>query len=102
MKIYKMYIGQNTVTIVARHEVQLYIIFLFIMSFVFKESSGKQKLPSSYILELIVIGKWGDAGKPENFNLCIGFYNVLNAIAHYERLKYAWTVNYNFNYIRWV
>lgn len=65
----------------------------------FQESSGKQKLPSSYILELIVIGKWGDAGKPENFNLCIGFYNVLNAIAHYERLKYAWTVNYNFNYI---
>lgn len=65
----------------------------------FEESTGHQRLPSSYPLELIVIGEWEDAGKPQNFNLCKGFYHVLRAIADYRSLKHAWTVNYNSNYV---
>lgn len=65
----------------------------------FEESTGYQRLPSSYPLELIVIGQWENAGKPQNFNLCKGFYHVLRAIADYRSLRHAWTVNYNSNYV---
>lgn len=65
----------------------------------FEESTGPQRLPSSYPLELIVIGEWEDAGRPQNFNLCKGFYHVLRAIAHYRSLKHAWTINYQSNHV---
>lgn len=65
----------------------------------FKESTGDQRLLSSYPLELIVIGQWENAGKPQNFNLCKGFYHVLRAVANYRSLRHAWTVNYNSNYV---
>lgn len=65
----------------------------------FQESTGYQRLPSSYPLELIVIGQWENAGKPQNFNLCKGFYHVLRAVANYRSLRHAWTVNYNSNYV---
>lgn len=65
----------------------------------FEESTGLQRLPSSYPLELIVIGEWEDAGRPQNFNICKGFYHVLRAIVHYRSLKHAWTVNYNSNHV---
>lgn len=65
----------------------------------FEESTGHQRLPSSYPLELIVIGEWQDVRSPQNFNLCKGFYHVLRAIGNYRSLKHAWTVNYNSNYV---
>lgn len=65
----------------------------------FQESTGYQRLPSSYPLELIVIGQWENAGKPQMFNLCKGFYHVMRAIANYKSLRHAWTVNYNSNYV---
>lgn len=65
----------------------------------FQESTGDQRLLSSYPLELIVIGQWENAGKPQNFNLCKGFYHVLRAIANYRSLRYAWTVNYSSKYV---
>lgn len=49
------------------------------------------------MLELIVIGEWENAGKPQNFDLCKGFYHVLRAIEKNSSLKHAWTVNYNYN-----
>lgn len=64
---------------------------------VFQERTDKKKLPSSYMLELIVIGEWENAGKPQNFDLCKGFYHVLRAIEKNSSLKHAWTVNYNYN-----
>lgn len=73
--------------------------YIFILICVFKESTGLQRLPSSYPLELIVIGEWEDAGRPQNFNICKGFYHVLRAIVHYKSLKHAWTVNYNSNHV---
>lgn len=66
----------------------------------FKESTGDQKLPSSYPLELIVIAAWEIAGKPENFDLCKGFYHVLREIAAYRCLKHAWTLNYDSHYVQ--
>lgn len=66
----------------------------------FKESTSDQRLPSSYSLELIVIAVWEKAGKPENFDLCKGFYHVLRAIADYRCLKHAWTLNYDSHYVQ--
>lgn len=73
--------------------------YIFSLICVFKESTGRQRLPSSYPLELKVIGEWEDAGRPQNFNICKGFYHVLRAIVHYRSLKHAWTVNYNSNHV---
>ncbi|XP_048768093.1 2'-5'-oligoadenylate synthase 1A-like [Ostrea edulis] len=61
----------------------------------FEESTGRQRLPSSYPLELITIGEWEDAGGPVNFDLRKGFYHVLLSIVNYKRLKHAWNTNYN-------
>lgn len=66
----------------------------------FKENTSDQRLPSSYSLELIVIAVWETAGKPENFELCKGFYHVLRAIAYYRCLKHAWTLNYDSHYVQ--
>lgn len=65
----------------------------------FKENTVGQRLPSSYVLELIVIGEWEDAGSPQNFNLIKGFYNVLRAIANYSGIRRAWSRNYETNYV---
>ncbi|XP_062604693.1 2'-5'-oligoadenylate synthase 1-like [Saccostrea cucullata] len=61
----------------------------------FEESTGSQRLPTSYPLELITIGEWEDAGSPENFDLRKGFYHVLRAITNYTKLKRAWKTNYD-------
>lgn len=63
----------------------------------FQERTDGKRLPSSYILELIVIGQWGKAGKPENFDICKGLYHVFRAIADYRNLRHAWTENYKYN-----
>lgn len=63
----------------------------------FQERTDGKRLPSSYILELIAIGEWGNAGKPQNFDLCKGLYHVFRAIADYRSLRHAWTENYKYN-----
>lgn len=63
----------------------------------FEERTDGKRLPSSYILELIAIGEWGNAGKPQNFDLCKGLYHVFRAIADYRSLRHAWTENYKYN-----
>lgn len=63
----------------------------------FEERTDGKRLPSSYILELIVIGQWGKAGKPENFDICKGLHHVFRAIADYRSLRHAWTENYKYN-----
>lgn len=63
----------------------------------FQERTDGKRLPLSYILELIVIGQWGKAGKPENFDICKGLYHVFRAIADYRSLRHAWTENYKYN-----
>ncbi|XP_056016122.1 2'-5'-oligoadenylate synthase 1A-like [Ostrea edulis] len=61
----------------------------------FEESTRRKRLPSSYLLELITIGEWEDAGGSVNFDLMKGFLHVLLAIADYKRLKHAWNTNYD-------
>jgi hypothetical protein len=38
------------------------------------------------LLELITIGEWEDAGKPEDFDMRKGFYHVMNAIKNYRNI----------------
>ncbi|XP_078322343.1 inactive 2'-5'-oligoadenylate synthase 1B-like isoform X2 [Crassostrea virginica] len=57
----------------------------------FEESTGTLRLPSSYLLELIVFGEWERAGSPNDFDLRRGFYHVLTAVANYKTLSTYWT-----------
>lgn len=62
--------------------------------FLIKRTEGI-RYPSSYLLELITIGKWKDTGEPENFQLHKGFFDVVSALAQYGTLKYTWSDNYD-------
>nr|XP_022293879.1 2'-5'-oligoadenylate synthase 1A-like [Crassostrea virginica] len=53
-----------------------------------------QRLPSSFLLELIVINEWKRAGSPQDFDLRKGFYHVLTAITNYRTMRLASTQNY--------
>ncbi|KAL3868664.1 hypothetical protein ACJMK2_041442 [Sinanodonta woodiana] len=57
--------------------------------------SGNGRWPTSYILELIVIRKWEDAGRPERFDLKRGLHSFLQALVNYRDLKVVWYQNYN-------
>ncbi|KAL3868662.1 hypothetical protein ACJMK2_041440 [Sinanodonta woodiana] len=57
--------------------------------------SGVGRWPTSYILELIVIRKWEDAGRPERFDLKRGLHSFLQALVNYRDLKVVWDQNYN-------
>ena len=67
-----------------------------------QESTGTLRLPSSYLLELIVFGEWERAGSPNDFDLRKGFYHVLTAVANYSKLKLAWTRNYTSHHCRYL
>ena len=54
-----------------------------------------KRLPTSYPLELITIGEWEDAGKPEDFDMRKGFYHVMNAIKNYRNIHRVWYINYD-------
>ncbi|KAK3577493.1 hypothetical protein CHS0354_026447 [Potamilus streckersoni] len=57
--------------------------------------SGKGRWPTSYILELIVIKKWEDAGRPERFDLKNLLHSFLQALVNYRDLKVVWYKNYD-------
>ena len=78
------------------------IIRYFIHEFSLQESTGTLRLPSSYPLELIVIGEWERAGGPNNFDLRKGFYHVLTAVANYRKIELAWTQNYTSHNCRYL
>nr|XP_022293878.1 2'-5'-oligoadenylate synthase 1A-like isoform X2 [Crassostrea virginica] len=65
-------------------------------------SDPDRKLPSSYLLELIVINEWKRAGSPQNFDLRKGFYQVLTAITNYRTMRLASTQNYTSHHIRYL
>ena len=67
-----------------------------------QESTGTLRLPSSYLLELIVFGEWERAGSLNDFDLRKGFYHVLTAVANYSKLKLAWTRNYTSHHCRYL
>ncbi|XP_061177195.1 2'-5'-oligoadenylate synthase 1A-like [Saccostrea echinata] len=54
----------------------------------------KGKPPVSYLLELITIGKWEMAGKPQNFELRKGFFHIISALVQNRYLELAWNTNY--------
>ncbi|KAL3868663.1 hypothetical protein ACJMK2_041441 [Sinanodonta woodiana] len=56
--------------------------------------SGLGRWPTSYILELIVIRKWEDAGRPERFDLKRGLHSFLKALVNYCDLQVVWYQNY--------
>ncbi|XP_078322331.1 2'-5'-oligoadenylate synthase 1A-like isoform X2 [Crassostrea virginica] len=64
----------------------------------FEESTSYQRLPSSFLLELIVINEWKRAGSPEDFDLRKGFYQVLSSITHYRTMRLAYTQHYKFHH----
>ncbi|KAK3577491.1 hypothetical protein CHS0354_026445 [Potamilus streckersoni] len=56
---------------------------------------GKNKWPDYYLLELITIRRWEEAGKPTTFDLRRGLYSVLHALVEYRDMKIQWLVNYD-------
>lgn len=61
----------------------------------FEESAGDKKLPSSYPLELIVIGEWKKAKSPKTFDLHKGLFHVATAIKNFTTLKHSWNSKSN-------
>ena len=68
----------------------------------FQESTSYQRLPSSFLLELIVINEWKRAGSPEDFDLRKGFYQVLSSITHYRTMRLAYTQHYKFHHCQYL
>lgn len=59
------------------------------------QDDPSKRLPTSYPLELITIGEWEDAGKPEDFDMRKGFYHVMNAIKNYRNIHRVWYLHYD-------
>lgn len=92
----KMTIVFETTSVILLNVSENGIFFYFQKKFFldFEKNNGNQRLPSSYLLELIVIGEWKQAESPENFDLRKGFYHVLTAITNYTRMRLVSTQNY--------
>ncbi|KAK3577494.1 hypothetical protein CHS0354_026448 [Potamilus streckersoni] len=66
-----------------------------ISEFRIRSAKGNEKWPTSYVLELITIKKWEEAGCPRSFDLKRGFYSVLNALVEYNELQIVWYKHYS-------
>ena len=59
------------------------------------KSAGKTRLPSSYPLELITIHCWEKAGKPNPFDIRLGFKAVLQQLVDYCNINVRWNNYYS-------
>ena len=75
---------------------------LFFWNFEDNTTEHDQRLPSSFLLELIVINEWKRAGSPQDFDLRKGFYHVLTAITNYRTMRLASTQNYTSHHCRYL
>ena len=66
--------------------------------YVERASTGR-RLPTSYVLELIVIHLWESKGGPYRFDTVKAFHSVMEALVHVESLRVTWRNNYTENMI---
>lgn len=53
--------------------------------------------PTSFPLELITISAWEEAGKPDSFDIAVGFRAVMEKLRFHQRLDIVWYDNYDQN-----
>ena len=63
------------------------------------QASTGRRLPTSYVLELIVIHLWESKGRPYRFDTVKALHSVMEALAHVESLRVIWRNNYTENMI---
>ena len=55
---------------------------------------GHERLPPSYLLELLTIHAWEKAKCPKKFNVKIGFKAVMELLKNHSNLRVSWDDNY--------
>ena len=55
---------------------------------------GHERLPPSYLLELLTIHAWEEAECPKKFNIKIGFKAVMELLKNHSNLRVSWDDNY--------
>jgi len=56
---------------------------------------GHERLPPSYLLELLTIHAWEKAKCPKKFNIKIGFKAVMELLKNHSNLRVSWDDNYS-------
>lgn len=56
----------------------------------FVPQSGGERLPPSYLLELLTIHAWENANRPESFDVKIGFKAVMELLKYHHKLSVSW------------
>ena len=56
-----------------------------------------ERLPPSYLLELLTIHAWEKAKCPKKFNIKIGFKAVMELLEDHSNLRVSWDDNYSKN-----
>ena len=56
---------------------------------------GHERLPPSYLLELLTIHAWEKAKCPKKFNIKIGFKAVMELLENHSNLRVSWDDNYS-------
>ena len=56
---------------------------------------GHERLPPSYLLELLTIHAWEKAKCPKKFNIKIGFKAVMELLENHSNLGVSWDDNYS-------
>ena len=56
---------------------------------------GHERLPPSYLLELLTIHAWEEANCPKKFNIKIGFKAVMKLLENHSNLRVSWEVYYS-------
>ena len=56
---------------------------------------GQERLPPSYLLELLTIHAWEKANCPQKFNIKIGFKAVMELLENHSNLRVSWDDNYS-------
>ena len=59
--------------------------------------TGHERLPPSYLLELLTIHAWEKANCPQKFNIKIGFKAVMELLENHSNLRVSWDDNYSKN-----
>jgi 2'-5'-oligoadenylate synthetase/2'-5'-oligoadenylate synthase-like protein len=57
-------------------------------------SQPRQRIPTSYAMELITIHLW-EKNKPDTFDTLKAFHGVMEALKKYKDLNVIWTKNYS-------
>jgi 2'-5'-oligoadenylate synthetase len=58
-------------------------------------SSDRQRMPNSYLIELVTIHSWEQAGKPDRFETAALFKAIMVAFCSHSQLNIAWNRYHN-------